>query len=439
MTTHLELHLRACRKKGCLGSAPFRVPTLLAAVEGLVSGAWGTIGCAAEYWVSRTGNDAASRSAAQPWATIGRAIRDAQPGDAITLTAGEYRETVVIDRSGLPGQPITLQAAPDTKVVVASPSPGQAVPGLDFARVSHWVVQNLELTGFGCGIMIRDASHHLRFVGCRAYDCSVAVFCRGATDLEFEDCEAARCSIGFEFYSSRRFSFVRCAAHDIKIGPDKDADGFSIDRSCSEVLLDECESYRNEHAGFDIKATSMVVRKCKSHNNYWGVKLPYGEAFIEECLIYRNHDLGVLADTGTANPVRLLRCTIAENEAQGIQLGFRQRPPDPVDPLRTWCTGVLPWLFEDRTLFASYDVLIRDCTVAFNKSRAIDFDATVRLVCDHTTLYHEDPDFGLIVRRGQPQIVLTANQVAQGALPSAALPQFGPGISVKRPAIKLPD
>lgn len=178
---------------------------------------------AAEYWVSPSGNDAAPGSAAQPWRTIGRAVRDAQPGDVITLTAGKYRETVVIGHSGLPGQPITLQAAPDAKVVVVCSTPGQESSGIDFARVSHWVVRNLELTGFTLGVMIRDASHHLRLVGCRAYDCSVAVFCKGATDLQFEDCEAVRCLTGFDFYSSRRFALVRCVAHDTKAGEEKDA------------------------------------------------------------------------------------------------------------------------------------------------------------------------------------------------------------------------
>lgn len=399
--------------------------------------AWCAGAQAADWFVSPLGDDGTAGDQATPWRTIGRAVAAAQPGDTITVAAGEYREAIVIGNSGLPGEPITLQAAPEARVVLNCPQPGGNLSGLDFRTVSHWVVEGFTLTGgYVNGAWIRFGAHHITLRRCRSERNDRGVYGTESTDITLEDCEVADCQHGFESDACRRVSLTRCLAHGVKfVTGDNDPDGFSVERQCSDVTLQECEAHHNEQAGFDIKAPGTVIRKCRAYENYHGFKAPYGWALVEDSISLRNGDLGLMTEGGTSGPIRILRCTIAGNRQQGAKLTALPGRVNPPDPLIGWCVGRLPWPWENRPPAATYDVLIRDCIIAFNASTALDFDAGVRLVCDHTVLYHEDEGFQIIVRRGNPEVRLSGKDVTAGALRSDVLPQFGPGISVKRPAL----
>ncbi len=74
---------------------------------------------AAEFHVSVTGNDNNDGSAAKPYKTISKAARIAQPGDAITVHEGIYRERVTPPRGGQSdAQRIVYRAATGEKVVI---------------------------------------------------------------------------------------------------------------------------------------------------------------------------------------------------------------------------------------------------------------------------------------------------------------------------------
>lgn len=74
---------------------------------------------AAEYYVSPNGDDTADGSHERPFRTIQRAADVAQPGDTITVRAGEYREWVSPPRGGESDtRRIVFQAAPGEKVVI---------------------------------------------------------------------------------------------------------------------------------------------------------------------------------------------------------------------------------------------------------------------------------------------------------------------------------
>ena len=72
-----------------------------------------------EYHVSMEGNDANDGSASAPLRTISAAAKLAQPGDAVTVHEGVYRERIDPPRGGTSEKNrIIYQAAPDEKVVV---------------------------------------------------------------------------------------------------------------------------------------------------------------------------------------------------------------------------------------------------------------------------------------------------------------------------------
>ena len=55
---------------------------------------------ASEIHVTKTGSDAASGGATQPYLTINKAASVAQPGDTVIVHAGTYREWVRPARGG---------------------------------------------------------------------------------------------------------------------------------------------------------------------------------------------------------------------------------------------------------------------------------------------------------------------------------------------------
>lgn len=80
-------------------------------------------GIATEYHVSKTGVDEASGTAEAPFRTLAKAATVLQPGDTCVIHEGVYRETMTLPRSGKPGKPIRLQAAPGAQVVISATEP----------------------------------------------------------------------------------------------------------------------------------------------------------------------------------------------------------------------------------------------------------------------------------------------------------------------------
>lgn len=78
---------------------------------------------AAEYHVSKTGTDESSGTAKEPFRTLSKASRSMLPGDTCVIHEGIYRETMIVQRSGEPGRPIRIQAAPGARVVLSAAEP----------------------------------------------------------------------------------------------------------------------------------------------------------------------------------------------------------------------------------------------------------------------------------------------------------------------------
>ena len=130
--------------------------------------------------VSPQGDDAADGSAQRPLRTIAEGLRRAQAGEEVRVHAGTYAELVSFPRSGLPGQPIVLAAAPSEVVVLDGRGlgRGEAEPALvKIVDREHLVVRGLELRGltgaggnFPAGIWVRGTSRNIRLEGNDVHD-----------------------------------------------------------------------------------------------------------------------------------------------------------------------------------------------------------------------------------------------------------------------------
>ncbi|MBM4046510.1 MAG: DUF1565 domain-containing protein, partial [Planctomycetes bacterium] len=121
------------------------------------------------YHVSPSGRDDASGSADAPFRNIERACELVRPGDRVVVHEGTYFEMIRPLRSGLPGQPITFEAARGERVVLNGK--GELIPtGADLLSRHHVVVRGFFFHGqsevFGEGapsghVFIVDASNVL--------------------------------------------------------------------------------------------------------------------------------------------------------------------------------------------------------------------------------------------------------------------------------------
>ncbi len=82
----------------------------------------------AAYYVDgsqRSASDSNPGTEDQPFKTMERGVRSLQPGDALFIKAGTYRETVILTRSGTEADPIRIQAYPgdEGKVIINAAEP----------------------------------------------------------------------------------------------------------------------------------------------------------------------------------------------------------------------------------------------------------------------------------------------------------------------------
>lgn len=102
---------------------------------------------AAEFWVDQQAASGGNGSSNAPFRTISAAISAAAAGDTVTVKNGIYRERVNL-KSGLPGQPFTLQSAPGddgTNVVISG-----------FRPVTGWQLHSGEIYTTTVGMQVRD-------------------------------------------------------------------------------------------------------------------------------------------------------------------------------------------------------------------------------------------------------------------------------------------
>ncbi len=94
---------------------------------------------AADYHVSKTGDDANAGSRAKPFETIARAAETAGPGDTITVHEGVYRERINPPRGGSSDEKrIVYQAAPGESVVIKG---SERITGWKKVEKETWMVR----------------------------------------------------------------------------------------------------------------------------------------------------------------------------------------------------------------------------------------------------------------------------------------------------------
>ncbi len=130
----------------------------------------------AGLFVAPTGSDGDAGTRERPLRTIGAALARAQPGTAITLAAGEYREPFKTVRSGTPQAPISI-CGPRDAVVRGVPGTGRLVEiNHDYITLSGFTLDGLygdpssaagyaDKLVYAIGTAPRDGVRGLRLLG----------------------------------------------------------------------------------------------------------------------------------------------------------------------------------------------------------------------------------------------------------------------------------
>lgn len=134
-----------------------------------------------EYWVAPDGDDTASGSRDDPWATLQHAVDEGAPGTTVFVRGGTYEQQFSFSRSGEPGSPISVVAEPGEQPVLDGS--GIDVPAGQSAMVEidgqHDVaVDGLEITGYRSdvsgevpiGVFVTGEAKDVRLAGLRIHD-----------------------------------------------------------------------------------------------------------------------------------------------------------------------------------------------------------------------------------------------------------------------------
>ena len=288
---------------------------------------------AVELHVDPLGDDLATGTAEAPFRTIQFAARQAQPGDAVIIHPGTYAESVDIDRSGIEGAPIVIQAMPGAELV--APSLGGSPEGIDVAAgVGHLVLDGLAVSGFAESILLRGGAHDVLIRDCTARRGTVGLWLAGATRVVVEGCLLQGNRLGLRVSGAASDITVRdttSIGNDDGLACDGDADGFSVEETAREVRFVGCAALANGEDGFDLQGDRMFVDGGESRGNGCsGLKL--GQHARLENLLVTGNGTGVAVSSFFGAPVRseIVNSTVADN--RGVQLLLRARAADPARP-----------------------------------------------------------------------------------------------------------
>lgn len=249
----------------------------------LIAGAsllWGPFTAdAANYYVSKDGDDADAGSSAQPWRTIQHAADRLAAGDAVFVRAGTYNESVTLTKSGSRSNPITFAVAAGERVVID----GSGIDGSGFQtsfsepdpRPSNIVIKGFEIRGFkDFGIVAWSVNDHLQLKDLNIHDngdAAIRLSNSDGTRVEGVTMEGNIAGFDCTPVLPGRESDPGCTDLVIKSstasrngsGNDTAVDAFAVERGTSILVEDTTASYGPGDC-FDFKSSQTTLSRTVS-------------------------------------------------------------------------------------------------------------------------------------------------------------------------------
>jgi parallel beta-helix repeat protein len=255
-----------------------------------------------------------------------RTIRDAvarvEPGDCLLLHGGIYREQVVIEKSGRPDQPITLQAAEGETVVLTGAdhlTDWTPIPGPERVYNTSWPHRFITWTKYNTH---PDDDYHRLIGRCEQ------VFVNG---------DPLRQALAKEQISRGTF-FVDLEAKTLSIQPANNQEitggKATIEVSSRDRILIVKGDYvtvegirfryaanRAQQGAAEFSGDHITVANCVfEYTNASGAEFSGEDIVVRNCTFQHNGQLGFGA--GRAHRLLLTGCTVRDNNTKGFDRGW---------------------------------------------------------------------------------------------------------------------
>jgi len=314
--------------------------------------------------------------------TISRAAALAEPGDTVIIHSGIYREAVKIEKSGLPGNPITFQAAAGAGVIITGAN-----------RISEWT----EVKGDG---RIYSTPWPHKFVTWNRHNthpdddyhrligrCEQVLVNGYALRQVLERDQLARGTFYVDLDGKRLYVW-NCDNRDL--GSRK----VTVEASVRDTILTVKGEYvtvkgirfryaanRAQHGAVEFSGNHLRIEDCVfEHTNASGAAFKGEDITVRRCTFQHSGQLGFGA--GRAHRLQMTGCTIRNNNIKGFNRGW-EAGGNKICLAR----GVV---IENSTFIenrgdgiwfdiGNEDCTVRNCLIAFNEDAGIFYEISYGL------------------------------------------------------------
>lgn len=284
------------------------------------------------FYVSTTGSNTSDGSSATPWQSIQYGVSQLQAGDTLYIQGGIYGESVGFLTSGLADAYITIEGVGNV-IIDGSKMPSY---GAAFNTNSHDYLRftNLTVNNAKAGVDITNGSDYIDITGLKADHDQFAVRMDTASNVNVRNSTATNSYYGYRAYGYSHdllFEDIQTSgAHDPAATPDyKNGDGFILESNVSNVTMRRISSWDNDDAGFDIKASNVLVENCITYGNKNNLKVWGSNITIRSSLSYNAkrqlrpggttvEGNGITVESGAT--VKLENMTFADNEDHDVRI-----------------------------------------------------------------------------------------------------------------------
>lgn len=226
------------------------------------------------YYVSMQGSDAGDGSAANPWASFQYAVSRLRAGDTLYILDGHYKDSALLSQSGRADAYIRIVGVGNVVIGGRDASDFMAEAAFDTAGHSYIRFENLTVNHAKMAVEVRPGSSYLVVDGLRTDGNRFALRIQDSTNITVRNAYAVNSNNAFRVYgASRNLVFENIETYgskDIWDGMSlnyRNGDGFIMERTVSNVTLRNIISGDHWDAGFDIKASSVLIENVVTFGN----------------------------------------------------------------------------------------------------------------------------------------------------------------------------
>jgi len=285
------------------------------------------------FYVSKTGSNSNQGSQTNPWSSIQYALSKLQAGDTLYLMEGVYAaEGAKFSTSGRSSAYITLQGLGNVVIQGTGENSKAAflTQGRDYLRF-----RNLTVTDALASVDITSGSSFVEVDGIRTDRNRFHTRIYNSSNITVRNAYADNSKNAFRAYgSSRNLLFENIEAYnskDIYVGMNpnyRNGDGFILEATVTNVTMRNIISANHWDAGFDIKASNVLIENVIAYGNKNNFKMWGNNITIKSSLSH--HAKSELRPDGTtvegngitveAGTTKLVQVTLADNEDHDVKI-----------------------------------------------------------------------------------------------------------------------